>query len=139
MGDALCLYVILCHISAEGDHVNGMYPFAVGVKEGHDVDGHDLCVEKVCVFEIVVPDLIGNITQEFDNTTFGRLVIGKIIKAGFVGRLCMNSDDCCGVIGDGSIIGKAFGRDVVFLPWLASYLAASVRMAVREWVPCNWS
>ena len=34
-----------------------MQPLTVGVEEGHDVDGHDLCEESLGVFEIIVPDL----------------------------------------------------------------------------------
>ena len=139
LGGALCLHVILHHISAEGDHVDGTKPSAVGVKEGHDVDGYDLCVEKVCVFKILVPDLIDDIAEEFGNATFGRLVIDKFIEVGFVGCLRMNWDDCCGVVGDGSIVEReTFGTEDFLLPWSALYLAALVRMATREWVPCNW-
>ncbi len=56
LGDAICLHVVLHLISAKQDHVKGMKPSAVGVEEGHDVDGHELCVESVSVFEVVVPN-----------------------------------------------------------------------------------
>jgi hypothetical protein len=38
-----------------------MKPSTVGIEEGHDVDGRDLCVEGVGVFEVVVPNLIDNV------------------------------------------------------------------------------
>jgi len=77
-----------------------MQPPAVGVEEGHDVDGQDLGVEGIGVFEIVVPDLIDDIAEKFRNGTFCRFVTGVVIKAGFVGRLCTNSDDSRGDVGD---------------------------------------
>jgi len=99
-------------ISAEGNHVDGMQAAAVGVEEGHAFDGHDLCVEGLGVFEIVVPDLIDNVAKEFRNASFGRFVTGIVIEAGFVGRLRTNSDDCRGVIGDVFIAeGKADGTN----------------------------
>jgi len=65
LGNAIHLHVILRHISAEGDHVDGMQPPAVGVEKGHDVDGRDFCVESLGVLEIVVPDLVNDTAQEF--------------------------------------------------------------------------
>jgi len=76
------------HISAEGDRVDGMQPPAVGVEEGHDVDGRDLSVEGISIFEIIVPDLVNDIAKKFGNATFGRFVTGVVIEAGFMGRLC---------------------------------------------------
>jgi hypothetical protein len=63
LGDAIRLHVVLHHIRTKQDHVKGMKPSAVGVKEGHDVDCHDLCVEGVDVFEVVVPNLINNVKR----------------------------------------------------------------------------
>ncbi len=40
-----------------------MKPSAVGVKEGHDVDGRDLSVEGVGAFEVIVPNFINNVTE----------------------------------------------------------------------------
>jgi hypothetical protein len=100
LGNAICLHVLLRHISVEGNHVNGMQPPTVGVEEGHDVDGRDLGVESIGVFEIVVPDLVDDIAEKFRNATFGRFVTGVVIKAGFVGLLCTNSDDSRGIVGD---------------------------------------
>ena len=42
-----------------------MQPLAVGVEEGHDVDGRDLGVESIGVFEIVVADLVDDIVEKF--------------------------------------------------------------------------
>jgi hypothetical protein len=43
------LHVILHHILVQGNHVVGMKSFAVGIKEGHDVDDRDLRI-SCCVF-----------------------------------------------------------------------------------------
>ncbi len=104
LGDAIRLHIILCHIRVEGNHVNSMQPPAVGVEEGNDVEGRDLRVECLSVLEIVVPDLINNITQVFGDASFGHLVTGVVIKAGFIGGLCSNADNCRGVVGDVFII-----------------------------------
>ena len=93
LGNAIRLHVILRHISAEGNHVDGMQAAAVGVKEGHDFHGRDLCVEGLGIFEIVVPDLVNDIAKKFGNATFGRFITGVVIEAGFMGRFCTNPDD----------------------------------------------
>jgi len=88
-----------------------MQPPAVGVEEGHDVDGRDLGVEGIDVFEIVVPDLVNDIAEKFGDATLGHFVTGVVIKAGFVGCLCTNPDDCRGVVGDVFIVrGRQEGR-----------------------------
>jgi len=63
----------------------------------------------------------------------GRFVTGVVIKAGFMGRLCTNPDGCRGVVGDFFIVEREAGGTCEF--GIASYLTASVRMAVREWTP----
>ena len=74
------------------------------------VNGHDLCVESLGIFEIVVPDLINVIAKEFGDATFGHLVTGIVIEAGFVGSLCMNTDNCRGFVGNVFIVeGEAGG------------------------------
>ncbi len=50
LGDAICLNVVLGHVQAEGDHVNGMQPPAVGIEVGHDLQSHDLRAECFGVF-----------------------------------------------------------------------------------------
>ncbi len=47
--DAICLNVVLGHVQAEGNHVDGMQPSAVGVEVGHDLKGRDLRVESLGV------------------------------------------------------------------------------------------
>jgi hypothetical protein len=86
------------------DHVESMKASAVGVKEGHDVDGRDLCVEGVGVFEVVVPNFIVNAVEKLGHTSLSCLVTGIVIKAGFVGGLRMNANDCHGVISNSLVI-----------------------------------
>ena len=113
-----------------------MQPPAVGVKEGHDVDGHDLHVEHFGILEIIVPDLADDIAKEFGDASFDRLVDGVW---GFMGCLCTNTDNSCGIVGDGNIVeGEVGGTYDFLLTWSASYLTTSVRIAVREWIPFNW-
>jgi hypothetical protein len=112
LGDAIRLHIILHHISAEGDHVDGMQPPAVGIKGGHDVAGRDLRVEHHGILEIVIPDLIDDVMKEFCDASFGPLVTGVVIKAGFMGSLCLNVDDCYGIVGDVFVVeGEADGPD----------------------------
>jgi hypothetical protein len=98
--DAICLHVILHHICVQGDHVKGIKSSAVGIEEGHDVDGHDLHVKGVGVFQVVVPNFIENITEKFGHALLGRLVTGLVVKAGFMGSLCTNASNGCGIIGN---------------------------------------
>jgi hypothetical protein len=57
--DTIRLHIVLHHVHAKQDHVEGMKPSTVGVKKGHDFDGRDLCVEGVGIFEVIVPNLVG--------------------------------------------------------------------------------
>ncbi len=52
------MHVVLVHVGAEGDHVDGVEPLAVGVEEGDDLEGRHLRIEVVGVLEVVVPDLV---------------------------------------------------------------------------------
>ena len=102
-------------------------PPPVGVEEVHDVDGHDLSVEGIIIFEIVLPDLINDIAKKFGNTTFSRFVTGIVIEARFMGCLCMNSDDCCGIVGDVFIVeGEADGT-YEFLVAMFSFVLGGLR------------
>ena len=58
LGDAFCQRVVLVHVRAKGDHVDGMQTPTVGIEEGDDFQGRHLCVEGFGIFEVVVPDLI---------------------------------------------------------------------------------
>jgi len=81
------------------------FPRPPGAVDGWEAfDGRDLSVKGISVFEIVVPDLINNIAKKFGNATSGRFETGIVIEAGFMGRLCTNPDDCCGVVGNVFII-----------------------------------
>jgi hypothetical protein len=86
------------HISTQSDHVKGMKPSAVGIKEGHDVDGRDLCVEGVGVFDVIVPSFIYDIVEKLRHASLGCLVTGVVIKSGFIGGLRTNTNDYRGII-----------------------------------------
>jgi hypothetical protein len=138
--DAIRLNVVLCHVRVEGDHVDGMQPPAVGIKVGHDFEGRDFCIESLSVLQVVIPNLVENIAEEFGNATFGHLVAGVDVKVGFVGGLSANMNKGCGIVGDVPVVeGEGGGLTNVEVPWSASYLVASVRMAMREWIPFHWS
>jgi hypothetical protein len=77
--DAIHLHLVLHHIHAKQDHVKGMKPSAVGVKEGHDVDGCDFHVEGVGVFELVVPNLIVDLVEKLGRASFSHLKTGVVI------------------------------------------------------------
>ncbi len=70
-----------------------MTPSAVGVKEGHDVDGRDLCVKGVGVFEVVVPNFIDKVVEKLGHASLSPPVAGIVIEAGFVGSLRTNTND----------------------------------------------
>jgi hypothetical protein len=91
LGDAIRLHLVLHHVPAKQDHVKGMKPSAVGVKEGPDVNGHDLRVEGVGIFEVVVPSLINGVAEKFGHALFGCLVTGVVIERGFVGSFRTNA------------------------------------------------
>ncbi len=71
---------------------------AVGIKEGHDVDGHDLCVEGVGIFEVVEPNFIDGIAEKLGHALLVCLITGIVIESGFVDGLRMNTNKCCGNI-----------------------------------------
>jgi hypothetical protein len=134
LGNAIRLHVILRHIRAEGDHVDGMQPPTVGVEEGHDVNGCDLGLEGIGVFEIVVPDLVNDIAEKFGDTTLGHFVTGVVIEAGFMGRLCTNPDDCRGVVGDVFIVEGEVGGMYKYGVAMFSFVLGGLREDGREGV-----
>jgi hypothetical protein len=75
-----------------------MKPSAVGIKEFHAVDGRDLCVEGVSVFEVVVPNIIDDVAEKLEHALLGRLVTGAVIESGFVGSLRTDANDCHGIV-----------------------------------------
>jgi hypothetical protein len=104
LGDAIRFHVALHHVQAKQDHVKGMKPSAVGIEERHDVDGRDLCVEGVGIFEVVVSNLIKNVAEKFGHASFGRLVTSIVIELGFVGNLHTNTNDCRGIVSNRLIV-----------------------------------
>ncbi len=98
LGDAICLHVVLHHIVAQSDHVGGMKPSAAYAKEGHDVDGRDFHVEGVSIFQVIVPNFINNVGEKFGHAFLGHLITCVVIKFGFMGSLCTNANNCCGVV-----------------------------------------
>jgi hypothetical protein len=77
-----------------------MKPSAVGVEEGHYVNGRDLRVDGVSIFEVVVPNLINNIAEKLGHASLGPLVTSIVIKSGFLGSLRTNANNCCGIVSD---------------------------------------
>jgi hypothetical protein len=63
LGDAICLHIVLHHFSTQHDHVEGMKPSTDGIEEGHDVDGRDLHVEGIGIFEVIVPNFINDVGE----------------------------------------------------------------------------
>jgi hypothetical protein len=57
LGDVICLNVVLGHVQAKRDHVDGMQPPPVGVKVGHDLKGRELCVESLGYFSLLYQTL----------------------------------------------------------------------------------
>ena len=52
LGNAVRLDVILMHVGAEGNHVDGMNSPTVGVKEGDNFKGQHLRVKGVGILEV---------------------------------------------------------------------------------------
>ncbi len=57
------------HVSAEGNHVDGMKSPPVGVKEGDNFKGRHLRVKGVGVLEVFEPDLVDGFSEEFGGPT----------------------------------------------------------------------
>ena len=110
LGDSVGLAVVLMHVGAEGDHVDGMQPPAVGVEEGDDLEGRHLRVEGVGVLEVVVPDLVDDFPQDLGGPAFGRLETGVVVEAGFVGHLRANANDRGGIVLDASVVEREADR-----------------------------
>jgi hypothetical protein len=113
LGDAIHLYAVLHHISMQRYHVKGMKPYAVGIKEGHYVDGRDLFVEGVSIFEVVVPNFINDAAEKLGHALPRCLVTGAVIKSGLVGGLRTNANDCPGIVSNCLVIewetSRAYG------------------------------
>ena len=101
---------MLVHIGAEVDHVNGMEPPAVGVKEGHDLEGQHLSVEGVGILEVVVPDFVDGLSEKFGGPMLGRFVTGKVFKAGFMSQFQVDANDHGGIVGNGAVVERQANR-----------------------------
>jgi hypothetical protein len=106
LGNAIRLHVVLVHVGAEGDHVDGVEPPTVGIKERDDFKSHHLHIEGVGILEVVVPDLVDNFAEELGGTTFGRLKTGIAVERGFVGHLRTNANNRGGVIRNVAVIER---------------------------------
>ncbi len=106
LGDAICLHVVGMHVSTEGDHVDCVKTLSVDVLEGNDVKGRYLCVEGVSILEVIVPDLLHSVTEELGSAALGCFVTGVVFEAGFVGQLCIDRNDCGGIVHDGAIVKR---------------------------------
>jgi hypothetical protein len=127
LGDAICLDVVLGHVQAEGDHVNGMQPPAVGIKVGHDFKDHDLCIESLGIIQVVVPNIVDNVVEEFGDTIFGCLIAGIVVKAGLVGGLGVNTDDGHGIIGNVPVVEGEAGRPDVLGGAMVGFVLGGLR------------
>ncbi len=87
-----------------------MQPPTVGINVGHDLKGCDLWVESLGVLQVVVSNLVNNVAEEFGDATFGCFVAGVVVKAGFVGGLSANTDNCRGAVGNVPVVEGEVGR-----------------------------
>ncbi len=96
------------------DHVKSMKASSVGVKDGPDIDGRDLCAEGVGVFEVVVPNFINDVVEKLGHASLGCLVTGVVIELGFVGGLCTNTNDCNGIVSNHLVVEWETSRTYKF-------------------------
>jgi hypothetical protein len=96
LGDAIRLHAMLHCICVQGDHLDGMQPPAVGVKESHDVKGRDLCVKCVSVFQVIVPKCHGETWPHPALPPFN----WRSPQSGFMCSLRTNANNRHGAIGD---------------------------------------
>ncbi len=128
LGNAVRLDVILMHVGAEGNHVNGMKSPAVGVKKGDNFKGRHLRVKGVGVLEVFEPDLVNGFSEEFGGPMLRRLVAGVVVKAGFVGRFRSNANNCGGIVRNVTVIERQ--SDGAF-KWVAA-MVGSVRHCITQ-------
>jgi hypothetical protein len=91
-----------------------MKPSEAGIEEGHDVDGHDLHVNGVGVFQVLVPNFIDNVTEEFCQALLGRLKTGMVVESGFMGSLHTNANNRRGVFGNQLVVEWETGQTYKF-------------------------
>ena len=120
------------HVGAEGDHANSVEPPAIGVKEGYDIEGQNLCIKGISILEVVVPDRVNCVVEEFGSAPLGRFVSG----AGVMGDSMWARTTVVALSAMFlSYSGRRAGRWNVKSPWLAGYHSGFVRVAMREWTP----
>jgi len=110
LGDAVRLHIILVHVGLEQDHVHGVEAPAVCVKERDDLEGGHLHEEGVGVLEVVEPDLVDGLAEEFFCSPLRRLITGVVIEAGFVGGFCTDADDSRGIVRDAGAVKRQAAR-----------------------------
>ncbi len=110
LGDAICLDIVLHHVQVEGDHINGMQPPAVAIKVGHDFKGRDLCIKCLSILQVVITNLVDNVSEEFGHAMFSHLVAGIVVKARFVGGLSAKTDNSRCIVGNVPVIEGEMGR-----------------------------
>ncbi len=115
-----------------GDHVNDIQPPAVGVEVSHDFKGCDPHIESLGVLQVVVPNLVNNVAEEFGNATSGCFVAGVVIEAGFVGGLGANTDDGRGIFGNVPVIEGEAGRSDKLGGAIVGFLLGSLCENGRE-------
>jgi hypothetical protein len=100
LGNAIGLGVVPVHVRPESEHVDGVEPPTVGVKEGHQVDSKYLRIESIPIFEVGVPSLVHPGEEELGCAALGRFVAGVIVKSGGVGCFPADSDDGQCIVGN---------------------------------------
>ena len=78
----------------------------VGVKEGHDVDSQDLCIEGISVLKVGIPSLVHRGEEELDCAALSCFVAGKIAKVGAVGCFLTDLDDGRRIVGNIFIVER---------------------------------
>ena len=53
-----------------------------------------------------MPDLVNDLAEELGRPALGRLEAGLVIEAGFVGRLCMNTNYRGGIVLDAAVVER---------------------------------
>jgi hypothetical protein len=51
-------------------------------------------------------NFIDDVAEKLGHASFGRLVTGVVIKKRFVGGLCMNANDFCGIVNNCLVVEK---------------------------------
>ncbi len=87
------------HVGPETNHVHCTKPPAVSFEERHDLPRRNFSVKSLGVLEVVIPNLLDGVAEEFGNAPFGQLVTGKVIAERVMSRFCFDANDGCGIVG----------------------------------------